>query len=364
MVVPEPETLFDLPVSDAAGRPLAAMTTLRVGGPATRFVTATTTADVIDAVTDADAAGDPLLVLGGGSNLLVADEGFAGTVVHIATEGIEPESVDYCGGAMVRVAAGQPWDDVVARAVAEGWLGIEALSGIPGSTGATPLQNVGAYGQEVAETIATVRTWDRLEGRIRTVAGADCGFSYRNSRFKGERLRGGPRYVVLDVTYQLVVGDLSAPVRYAELANTLGVQLGERVPLAAAREAVLSLRRRKGMVLDAGDHDTWSAGSFFTNPIVDPVEAAALPADAPRWPVPDGRVKTSAAWLIERAGFAKGHGLPGPAALSTKHTLALTNRGTATTADILRLAREVRDGVTTAFGIELVPEPQLVGCAL
>jgi UDP-N-acetylmuramate dehydrogenase len=349
---------------DAAALPLSRLTTLRVGGPAARIVTATETGDVIDAVAAADAADEPLLVLGGGSNLLVADEGFEGTVVRIATEGVTAESADYCGGAQVRVAAGQGWDDVVARAVAEGWTGVEALSGIPGSTGATPVQNVGAYGQEVAETIATVRTWDRLEGRIRTIAGPDCGFSYRSSRFKVERFRDGPRYVVLDVTFQLPLGDLSAPVRYAELAAALGVAVGDRVSLRQARDAVLALRARKGMVLDAADHDTWSAGSFFTNPVLAADAAARLPDGAPRWPVGGGRVKTSAAWLIEHAGFAKGHGLPGPASLSTKHTLALTNRGDATAADLVTLAREVRDGVRAAFGIELEPEPILVGLTL
>jgi UDP-N-acetylmuramate dehydrogenase len=363
--------LFDLPATRApapadasAGLSLAELTTLRVGGPAARLVTATETGEVIDAVAEADAAGEPLLVLGGGSNLLVADGGFEGTVVRVATTGIAPESADYCGGAVVRVSAGQVWDDVVARAVAEGWTGVEALSGIPGSTGATPVQNVGAYGQEVAETIHTVRTWDRLEGRIRSIAGPDCGFVYRSSRFKAERFRGGPRYVVLDVTFQFGVGDLSAPVRYAELASALGVGLGDRVPLAAARDAVLRLRARKGMVLDAADHDTWSAGSFFTNPVLDAAAAAALPEGAPRWPVDDGRVKTSAAWLIEHAGFGRGHGLPGPASLSTKHTLALTNRGAAKAGDLVALAREVRDGVRDRFGIELEPEPVLVGITL
>ena len=272
--------------------------------------------------------------------------------------------MDACGGAFVRVAAGQRWDDVVIRAVTEGWSGVEALSGIPGATGATPVQNVGAYGQEVADTIATVRTWDRLEGRIRTIAGPDCGFAYRSSRFKSERHRGGPRYVVLDVTFQLLLADLSAPIRYAELATALGVGLGSRVPLAEVREAVLALRAGKGMVLDPADHDTWSAGSFFTNPILDAGRAAALPAEAPRWPMRDGSVKIPAAWLIGAAGFAKGHGLPGPAALSTKHTLALTNRGSGTTAALLELARVIRDGVADRFGIGLHPEPVLVNCAL
>lgn len=346
------------------GPALAGLTTLRVGGPARTLVTATTTDAVIDAVRTRDAAGEPVLVLGGGSNLLVADAGFDGTVVHVATRGQDVDAADRCGGVALRVAAGEPWDDVVATAVGNGWAGVEALSGIPGSAGATPVQNVGAYGQEVAETIATVRTWDRQENRIRTLAGPDCEFGYRTSLFKEERYRGGPRYVVLEVTFQLVVADVSGPVRYAELARVLGVAAGDRAPLPAVRDAVLGLRRGKGMVLDVADHDTWSAGSFFTNPVLDADAAQRLPASAPRWPMPDGRVKTSAAWLIEHAGFGRGHGLPGPASLSTKHTLALTNRGAATASDLLALAREVRDGVRTAFGVTLVPEPVLVGCSL
>jgi UDP-N-acetylmuramate dehydrogenase len=343
---------------------LADLTTLRVGGPARTLLHATTTDALIEAVSSCDAAGEPVLVLGGGSNLLVGDDGFDGTVVRVGTRGVDVDAADRCGGVSLRVAAGEPWDDLVALTVARGWAGVEALSGIPGSTGATPLQNVGAYGQDVAETVATVRTWDRQDRRVVTMANADLEFGYRTSRLKEERFRGGPRYVVLEVTFQLVVADLSGPVRYAELARTLGVEPGGRAPTAAVREAVLGLRRGKGMVLDAADHDTWSAGSFFTNPVLGTAEAAALPEGAPRWPMPDGRVKTSAAWLIEHAGFARGHGLPGPASLSTKHTLALTNRGTARAADVLALAREVRDGVRAAFGVTLVPEPVLVGCVL
>jgi UDP-N-acetylmuramate dehydrogenase len=248
--------------------------------------------------------------------------------------------------------------------VATGWSGVEALSGIPGATGATPVQNVGAYGQEVADTVATVRTWDREDARVRTFAASDCAFSYRHSRFKAERFRGGPRYVVLEVTFQLRIADLSAPVRYTELARALGVEVGERAPLADVRAAVLRLRGGKGMVLDSADPDTWSAGSFFTNPILDRASAEALPADAPRWPAGDGLVKISAAWLIEHAGFGKGFGLPGPASLSTKHSLAVTNRGTASAGDVLALARRVRDGVRERFGVELVPEPVLVNCSL
>jgi UDP-N-acetylmuramate dehydrogenase len=248
----------------------------------------------------------------------------------------------------------------VERAVAEQWTGIEALSGIPGAVGATPMQNVGAYGQEVAQTIWSVRTYDRHERRIRTFANADCRFEYRHSRFKGS-----DRYVILSVSYQLRQGSLGAPVAYRELAAALGVDLGERAPLDEVRDAVLKLRRGKGMVLEAEDNDTWSAGSFFTNPVLHADSAARLPDAAPRWPQPDGRVKTSAAWLIERAGFPRGYpGVNAAAALSTKHTLALTNRGHADATDLLALAREIRAGVKETFGVELVNEPMLVGCTL
>nr|WP_235950734.1 UDP-N-acetylmuramate dehydrogenase [Phycicoccus flavus] len=342
---------------------------MRVGGPAARMVLAETTDELVDAVREVDDADEPLLVLGGGSNLVLPDEGFAGTVVKVATQGVTVESADSCGGATVVVAAGEPWDPLVERAVAEGWAGIEALSGIPGSTGATPIQNVGAYGQEVSQTVARVRVWDRLQEQVRTMTSLDCRFTYRHSLFKGT-----DRYVVLDVMFQLVVGTLSRPVGYPDLAAQLGVEVGERVPLAEAREAVLAQRRRRGMVLDAPDHDTWSCGSFFTNPVLTPAGFAELEgrvadrlgADVtpPRFAGPDGGVKTSAAWLIERAGFGKGYGLPGPAALSRKHTLALTNRGGAGAGDVVALAREVRDGVREVFGVTLVNEPVLVGDTL
>ena len=335
-------------------------TTLRLGGPARDWVEATTEREVVDAVRRLDSAGEPVLVLAGGSNLVVADEGFEGTVVKVATSGVasdsdDPDDLACLGAVTVTVAAGESWDALVARAVDAGWVGIEALSGIPGSVGATPIQNVGAYGQEVSETLASVRTWDREQGRLRTFAAAECGFGYRTSRFKEEP----GRFVVLDVTFLLKQGTLGAPVRYAELAATLGVEQGERAPLADVRAAVLKLRSGKGMVLDPEDHDTWSAGSFFTNPVV---AAAEIPDGAPAWPQ-DGGVKTSAAWLIEQAGFRKGYG-GGRLSLSTKHTLALTNRGGATTADLLELAREIRDGVEARFGIRLVNEPVLVGCTL
>ena len=337
---------------------LADLTTLRLGGPARAVIDATTEDELVETVRIADEGGDPVLVVGGGSNLVVADDGVDGTVVRVLTRGITIDA-DLCSGAMVTVAAGEPWDDLVARAVTEGWVGIEALSGIPGSTGATPIQNVGAYGQDVAQTIASVRTFDRYDRRIRTFAASDCDFSYRHSRFKAEPMR----HVVLSVTFQLALGDLGTPVTYAELARTLGIEPGERASTVDVRRAVLALRRGKGMVLDADDHDTWSAGSFFTNPILSPAQAASLPAEAPRFSQPDGSIKTSAAWLIDHAGFGKGHGTTS-VSLSTKHALALTNRGDGTTAELLELAREVRDGVERAYGIRLTNEPVLVGCEL
>ncbi|MBB5788085.1 UDP-N-acetylmuramate dehydrogenase [Jiangella mangrovi] len=348
--------------------PLAGLTTLRLGGPAKRVVEATTEAELIALVRDGDERGEPVLLVGGGSNLVIGDSGFDGTAVRVATRGIDvdasascdSDALAACGGVLLTAAAGEPWDDLVAYTVANEWPGLEALSGIPGLVGATPMQNVGAYGQEVRQTVWQVRTYDRQDRRVRTFANADCGFAYRDSRFKGT-----DRYVILTVSYQLREGSLGMPVAYAELARRLGVEVGGRAPLASVRAAVLALRAGKGMVLDAGDHDTWSAGSFFTNPVLTEAQAAALPADAPRFPAGDGLVKSSAAWLIERAGFGRGYsGGRGGVSLSTKHTLALTNRGEASTADLLGLAREVRDGVRSAFGVELAPEPTLVGCTL
>jgi UDP-N-acetylmuramate dehydrogenase len=346
MTVPDP----------APSMTLADLTTLRLGGAAAELVEADDEASLVEAVSSADAAGIPVLVVGGGSNLVVADEGYAGRVVVVGNRGIEIDDADQCGGAYVRIGAGEPWDDVVATAVRNGWIGIEALSGIPGTTGATPIQNVGAYGQEVSQTVAQVRTWDRKLRGIRTWAAADCGFGYRTSRFK----KDPDRFVVLATTFQFKLGDLGAPVQYAELAGALGIEIGERAPAKEVREAVLGLRRRKGMVLDPEDHDTWSTGSFFTNPVV---AAADVPDGAPTWPQPDGLVKTSAAWLIEHAGFTKGYGND-RVRLSSRHTLAITNRGGATTAELLALARELQEGVATRFGITLVNEPVLVGCRL
>jgi UDP-N-acetylmuramate dehydrogenase len=340
---------------------LSDLTTLRLGGPAARYVEATSERALIDAVVAADRSGEPLLVLAGGSNVVVADEGFPGTVVRIAARGVARE------GASLEVAAGEPWDPLVAHCVAAGLAGIECLAGIPGSVGATPIQNVGAYGQEVAETISAVRVLDRADGSVRTLAPADCAFTYRSSAFK----RAPGRWVVLAVSFALEASERSAPIRYTELARALGVEVGARAALADVREAVLRLRRGKGMVLDPGDADTVSAGSFFTNPVLGTEAFAALRARAterlgpdatpPAWPDADGHVKTSAAWLIERAGFHRGHGNPEGIAISGKHTLALTNRGAGTTAELIALAREIAGGVQDAFGVALVPEPVLVG---
>ncbi|MBA0054067.1 UDP-N-acetylmuramate dehydrogenase [Streptomyces sp. AJS327] len=346
------------------GAPLAPLTTFRLGGPAARLVTATTDDEVVAVVRDADERGVPLLLVGGGSNLVIADEGFAGTALRIATTGL-----DLTGGAL-ELAAGENWSAAVAHTVEAGLAGIECLAGIPGSAGATPIQNVGAYGQEVSSTVTEVVAYDRRERRTRTLPNADCGFAYRHSRFKADP----ERYVVLRVRFALEDADgLSAPLRYAEAARALGVEPGECAPVAAVRESVLKLRAGKGMVLDPEDHDTWSAGSFFTNPILDEAEFAAFlerarrrlgpGAEPPAYPAGEGRTKTSAAWLIDRAGFTKGYGT-GPARISGKHTLALTNRGEASTADLLDLARHVRDGVREAFGVTLVNEPVLIGCAL
>jgi UDP-N-acetylmuramate dehydrogenase len=364
----------------ATGPPpaLAELTTMRVGGPPREMYRASTEREIIEAVADIDSRGVPLLVLGGGSNLVVADEGFDGAVLQVASRGVRVESDDACGGVVVVAAAGEPWDALVEQAVAESWSGIEALSGIPGSTGATPVQNVGAYGQEVSQTIWNVRVYDRETRAVRTLANADCAFSYRHSVLKaslGRMADPSPRYVVLSVSFQLRPTDQSAPIGYADLARGLGVSPGERVPLAQARDGVLAQRARRGMVLDGADHDTWSCGSFFTNPVLDSEQVVALRERAasrlgPQGPRPpefaggQGLTKTSAAWLIEQAGYGRGYGLPGPAALSTKHTLALTNRGSARARDVTALARDVRDGVADRFGVTLVNEPVLVGLSL
>lgn len=359
------------------GPSLADLTTLRIGGPIGVLVETSTEEDFVEAIRSADALGDPLLILGGGSNVVASDLGFPGVVLRDRRTEVAVEQVAPGGDVRVTVAAGVPWDDVVAQAVVEGWAGLEALSGIPGSTGATPVQNVGAYGHEVSEVIEAVRVWDRAEGEVRELTRDGCSFSYRDSLLKrsmrdgdGRRWRPTPRFVVLDVTLGLEAGNPFAPIRYVQLADALGVDLGQQVPLERVREAVLALRRSKGMVLDSGDHDTWSVGSFFMNPIVTAEQAARLPKETPRYPLddsdPTSLVKTSAAWLIEHAGFGKGFALTegAPASLSTKHTLALTNRGGATSDDIVALARRIRDGVWEDFGVVLEPEPVLVGLEL
>ena len=352
---------------------LADHTTLGLGGPAKAFRTACSTDELVASVNEADRSGERVLVLGGGSNLVVADDGFPGTVVLVASKGVTftEAGVDPGTGedvVLLRVDAGVEWDPLVERMVAEGFNGVEFLSGIPGRVGSTPIQNVGAYGQDVSQTVSEVLVLDRTTGELVTMSNADCGFTYRDSVFKGH-----DRYVVCEVVFELRRGKLSRPVQYAEVARTMGVEAGERVPLAQAREVVLGQRRGKGMVLDPADPDTRRAGSFFTNPILSPEEYEAFRERAvgrlgPEVPIPghpDGQdnVKLSAAWLIDRAGFGKGYGA-GPARISGKHTLALTNPGGASTEDLLELAREVRAGVEAAFGVRLVNEPVMLGVSL
>lgn len=336
--------------------PLAGRTTLRVGPVAQRLITCDTTGSLIEVLSELP-VGDDVLVLAGGSNVVLADDLTGLTVVAVANTAI---TVD---GAVLRAEAGASWDDVVVAALAHGLGGLECLSGIPGSAGATPIQNVGAYGAEVADTISRVRLLNRATGSDEWVGPDRLGFGYRHSVLKYQS-----SMIVLEVEFTLDPAGRSAPLRYGELAGTLGAQPGETADPMRVREAVLALRGAKGMVLDAADHDTWSVGSFFTNPVVSHPVFERLRDDVggqvPHYPAPDG-VKLAAGWLVERSGFGKGY--PGPdesARLSTKHALALTNRGSATTADLIALARTVRDGVLGRFGIELTPEPVLIGCAL
>ena len=352
--------------------PLAHFTTLRLGGTVGRLIQAGSAEEVAHAVGAADRSGQPVLVLGGGSNLVVADAGVPGTAVRVANTGLAVRRDR--GRALVTVEAGEEWDAVVAATLAEGLSGLECLSGIPGRSGAVPVQNVGAYGVEIAELLVDVDLYDRRAERVREhVPAGELRLVYR-----GSALKGRDDAVVLRIRLALPEGPLSGPIRYAELATALGVPLGARLPATEVREAVLALRRSKAMVLDAADHDTWSAGSFFTNPVVPAavadevagvadglVPAGGAGAGMPRYPAPDGQVKLSAAWLISQSGFERGR--PGPGGrvgLSTRHSLALTNRGTGTTEDLLTLAREVRDGVRATFGVKLAPEPVLVGCRL
>jgi UDP-N-acetylmuramate dehydrogenase len=334
--------------------PLAPLTTLGIGGRARRFARVTTLDDLREALRSETRC----LVLGGGSNLVVGDAGWDGLVVHIALPGVD--IAQHGDHAIVTAAAGVVWDDFVAQMCAAGLSGVECMSGIPGLVGATPMQNVGAYGQEVADTITRVRALDRQTGELVDFAPADCGFAYRHSRFKG-----GDRHVIVEVQFRLARSPLSVPLRYPELTRALGVAEGGCAPLADVRSRVIELRRGKGMVVDAGDPESRSAGSFFTNPIVDAAQfaafAARLPPDItpPSWPAPNGTTKLSAAWLIERAGFAKGYTV-GRAGISRKHALALVNRGDATASEVLALAREIQRGVHEKLGIELVPEPVIV----
>ncbi|CAB4844316.1 MAG: UDP-N-acetylmuramate dehydrogenase [Actinobacteria bacterium] len=331
-------------------------TSLRVGGPAKKFVEVGTEAEIIAAI---EAAGDsPILIIGGGTNILVADSGFEGTVIRIKSHSMQSE-IDACSGATLTIGAGENWDEFVATTINRGFAGLETLSGIPGTVGAAPIQNIGAYGHEVSEFITRVRTYDRQAKGLKTFTNSECEFSYRNSHFKAHP----GRYVVLDVQFNLRSGELTTAITYAELAKKLGIEVGEKAPIVETRKAVLELRAAKGMLLNPTDRDSWSAGSFFTNPIVSKEIAEKLPEGAPKWPTSDGKVKTSAAWLIENSGVHKGDS-HGGARVSTKHVLALTNAGNATATDIAELAKSAQKSVFEKFGITLEAEVNLIGITL
>ena len=336
---------------------LSNFTTLRVGGPARKIVHAHTENELIEFVKAADKNNEQVLILGGGSNLLISDAGFEGTVIRVESKG---NALDYdaCSGGMIEVSAGEDWDKFVALTIDKGFADLESLSGIPGTVGGAPIQNIGAYGHEVSETIARVKTFDRQKSEIVTFSNSDCKFSYRHSIFKEEL----GRYVILNVTFQLRKGEQSLPIAYAELAKHLSVNIGDRVKVTDVRKAVLQLRASKGMLIDS-KNEINSAGSFFINPILSKEIADSLPLEAPRWQQPDGKVKTSAAWLMEHAGITKGEKLAG-AQISNKHVLALTNSGDATAEDIVELAKKARKKVFEKFGIKLQAEVQLVGVDL
>lgn len=338
-----------------AANDLANFTTLGVGGPAAKLIQVKTEAELISAVKSADDSGEPLLIIGGGSNILVSDSGFAGTVIKVETSGNSFE-IDACSGGTLTVSAGSDWDEFVAFTIEKGLANLESLSGIPGTVGGSPIQNIGAYGHEVSEVIARVRTFDRKQQEVKTFTASQCEFGYRSSIFKTQV----NRYVILDVTFQLRIGETSLPIGYAELAKELGVEIGARVAITKVRDAVLKLRSTKGMLLGEGIK---SAGSFFMNPILDKGAAQKLPNEAPRWPMADGRVKTSAAWLMEHAGVSKGDQIAG-AQISPKHVLALSNAGDATAKDLINLARSAQEKVHAKFGITLQTEVQLVGLSL
>lgn len=332
---------------------LSKYTSFHVGGPAQKILQVSTQEEIIAAIEE---AGDsPILILGGGTNVLVSDSGFEGTVIRISNNSVQAE-VDACSGAVLTIGAGEDWDDFVATTIDRGFAGLETLSGIPGTVGAAPIQNIGAYGHEVSEFITHVRTYDRENKEIRTFTNSECEFSYRNSHFKSHP----GRYVVLEVQFQIRRGEMSDPITYAELSKKLGINMGDKASVVDVRKAVLELRGAKGMLINSQDKDSWSAGSFFTNPIISQQAADGLPNAAPKWPLTDGRVKISAAWLIENSGIHKGDEVGG-ARISTKHVLALTNAGNATAADIATLARKARDQVQNTFGITLEAEVNLVG---
>jgi UDP-N-acetylmuramate dehydrogenase len=332
---------------------LSKYTSFRVGGPATKIVQVSTEAEIIAAIEE---AGDsPILIMGGGTNVLIADKGFEGTVIRISNNSVQAE-VDACSGATLTIGAGEDWDTFVQTTIDRGFAGLETLSGIPGTVGAAPIQNIGAYGHEVSEFITRVRTYDRQEKELKTFTNSECEFSYRNSYFKSHP----GRYVIIEVQFQIRRGEFSDPITYVELSKKLGIEPGEKAPVVATRAAVLELRASKGMLLKNDDHDSWSAGSFFTNPIISQQAADLLPNAAPKWPLNDGRVKVSAAWLIENSGIHKGDELGG-ARISTKHVLALSNSGNATAADIAELAKRARNQVKEVFGITLEAEVNLIG---
>lgn len=330
------------------------LTTFRVGGLISEFVEGTSEEIILKTVNKSER----VQVIGGGSNILAGDSDFAGTVLRISNQGSELD-YDACSGGMITVAAGVEWDAFVGQTVAAGFSGLETLSGIPGRVGAAPIQNIGAYGQELKEVVARVRTWDRVAKEQRTFTANQCRFGYRSSLFKEEP----NRFVILDVTVQLKRGDLSIPITYSELANELEIKVGERASVSEVRERVLKIRERKGMLLSEHDRDTWSAGSFFINPSVTSEFATGLPQAAPQWPNPDGTVKLSAAWLLEQSGIKKGQRHAG-AGISTKHVLALANLSQARSDDLIELAKACQEAVRKKFGIALEPEVRLVNCDL
>jgi UDP-N-acetylmuramate dehydrogenase len=337
---------------------LSNFTTLKVGGPARKIVHAHTEDELVEFVKAADKAGEKVLILGGGSNLLISDAGFAGTVIRVESKGNALE-YDACSGGMIEVSAGEDWDKFVELTIEKGFADLESLSGIPGTVGGAPIQNIGAYGHEVSESIARVKVYDRKKGEVVTYTNEQCKFAYRSSVFK----LNPDQFVILNVVFQLRKGELSLPITYAELANYLSVNLGDRVKIIEVRKAVLELRGRKGMLINPADVNSNSAGSFFINPILNKDIADKLPAGAPRWPQTDGRVKTSAAWLMENAGVSKGEKMAG-AQISSKHVLALINSGDATADDIVELAKMARNKVFEKFGIKLEAEVKLVGLEL